>query len=344
MISRKFVIQWALIVLSLGLGVAILGYLFSKTDAEETAQNLIDFGILPFLGYIAVFLLMFTFSSWRWQLIINQHVSKKNRIGLWRVYIDRLAGFSASYLTPAAQVGGEPVRIALLSTGNVRVPIKQATSSVVLDVAFELAAYVAFIVMGATLAIYHGLGDGDSLWVIMVTLLTFLAVLLSFFYLLATGRRITHHVFRLIPWKRATRWDRWKRSATETEEMMTTFLREDKVLVAKVLVLSFIVMAFRMVDVFYLMYMFDVDMTFSQAFLISTLPAIALLMPIPGSVGVLEGGYAAIFAVLFVPLNPVAYVIIVRARDLLFIMLGLTRILAKGREFIEEKLLQLTGN
>ena len=135
--------------------------------------------------------------------------------------------------------------------------------------------------------------------------------------------------------------NRWKENLIKTEEMMSHFLREDKVLVAKVLLLSFIVLAFRTIDVFYLMYFFGVDLTFSQAFLISTLPGIALIMPVPGSVGVLEGGFAAIFALLLVPLNPITYAVIVRSRDFIFIVLGLVRILAKGREFIEEKLLHL---
>ncbi len=338
--SRKVIVRLILTVLSLATGVVILGYLLDRVDGRDLTEGLKAFGLLPFLGFVGLFVVMFVFSSMRWQLIINQHLPKNERMGLWRVYMDRLAGFSASYLTPAAQVGGEPIRIAMQSTGEKRIPVKVATSSVVLDIAFELAGYFAFIAMGASLAIYQGLGDGQSMLVIIVSLLVFLAGLLSFFYLLSTGRSITKGFYWFLPWKRAQRLHRWKQSLLDTEEMMSNFLREDKVMVAKVLLLSFIVLAFRVADVFYLMYFFGIDMTFSQAFLISTLPAIALIMPVPGSVGVLEGGFAAVFAVLAISLNPIAYAIIVRSRDVIFIVLGLVRILMKGRDFIEEKILK----
>ena len=74
-------------------------------------------------------------------------------------------------------------------------------------------------------------------------------------------------------------------------------------------------------------------LTFGQAFLIGTLPGVALLMPIPASLGIFEGGFAVVFGLLGVPLTAVAFALIIRLRDVIFITVGTIHGIKQGAIF-----------
>ena len=336
--TRKTLIRGFLFLLSLGLGAGIFTYFVLQAGVQNIIGSLQSFGLLAFAGFVIISLLNFALYSWRWQIIINKHLPKEKHITLPRVYLHRLGGYAVSYLTPAAQVGGEPVRMALLTSDDV--PLKPATSSVLLDIAFELSAYVLFIIAGVILAIIEGIGDGESLVLITIGLAVMLTALILFFITIANGKGFFVHLFRLTRLNRVKKLHRFERGMVQTEQMMTDFLAKKKSLLFLIAVLSISVISFRVVEVFYIADFFGVSLNFAQAFLVSTLPGIALLLPVPAGLGLFEGGFSAIFSLLVIPLNAVAFALIIRLRDLVFIFSGLLHILSRGRQFIERKLMR----
>jgi hypothetical protein len=66
----------------------------------------------------------------------------------------------------------------------------------------------------------------------------------------------------------------------------------------------------------------------------STLPGVSLLLPVPAGLGVFEGSNAGMFALLGVAINPVAYTMIIRARDFLFIGLGIFHAVRSGEKLV----------
>ncbi|MFH1631896.1 MAG: lysylphosphatidylglycerol synthase transmembrane domain-containing protein [bacterium] len=331
-------IRMSLILLSFAFGVAIFIWLINREGFAEISQHVARFGFLPFLGFLALSIFNFIFYSWRWQIITNRHLPKSQHISLIRMYMNRMSGYAASYLTPAAQVGGEPVRIAMLASEGV--PLKQATSSVVLDVAFELAAYIAFILAGVALAMFGGLAVG-SVTIVLVGLAVALAIIISFFVIIARGRLFFTPLLRFFRIDRIGKLKRFENSLKKTEGMMSEFLSGKPWLLVGISLLSLFVIAFRIVEVFYIAHFLGVSFGFAEAFLVATLPGVALLLPVPAGLGIYEGGFAAVFTVLSIPLSAVAFALIIRARDLIFILVGLTQMLDRGRAFIEKRLLRV---
>lgn len=334
---KKQLIRGALFLITLLAGVGVFGYFVHLEGPDSVMASLLTFGLLPFVGFVVISFFNFMLYSWRWQIIINSHLEKKDRVPFWRVYLHRLGGFSMSYLTPAAQVGGEPVRIALLTSD--KVTIKKATSSVVLDIAFELSAYAVFIIAGVFLAIVQGLGDAQSFLIIVIGLVSMMLVLILFFLSIAYGKGFFVHLFRWTRLNRVKKLDKWEKAIVQTEQMMTDFLSARKSILFVIAALSLSVISFRVVEVFFIAYFYGVNLTFAQAFLVSTLPGIALILPVPAGLGLFEGGFSAIFTLLSIPLSAVSFALIIRLRDLVFIFGGLIHILSQGRTFIERKIM-----
>ena len=335
--QRKRLFKFAIMFVSLGLGVALFVWLLAKEGGVAILDNLVSFGFLPFIGFVTISSLNFTLYAWRWQLIINSHLPPRERLPLRRVYLHRMAGFAMSYLTPAAQVGGEPARIAMLGSDNV--PLRHATSSVILDVAFEMTAYIAFIVSGVVLAIAQGLGDGVSFAIVLIALGLTLVLLILFFWGAGSGRQFFSLAFRAVRLDRVARLKRFVEPIRSMETLMTEFLQGKISLVILVAFLSIVVIFFRVVEVFYLALFFGVDVSLAQAFLVSTIPGIALLLPVPAGLGVFEGSFELIFTLLAIPMSPVAFALIIRSRDLIFIFVGVMHMAQRGRAFLEARLL-----
>ncbi|MBU4453396.1 flippase-like domain-containing protein, partial [Patescibacteria group bacterium] len=66
--------------LALAIGLGVFGYLIWREGWENIVQTLISFGFWPFIGFVVLSLLNFGLYSWRWQLILNHSVAKKQRL------------------------------------------------------------------------------------------------------------------------------------------------------------------------------------------------------------------------------------------------------------------------
>ncbi|OGL93867.1 hypothetical protein A2258_01305 [Candidatus Uhrbacteria bacterium RIFOXYA2_FULL_41_8] len=323
-----------LFIASLLIGLGIFGFLIWREGWQEIAQTLILFGIWPFVGFVFISLLNFGLYSWRWQLILNHQIDKKDRLSFWRMYKHRMAGYAASYLTPAAQVGGEPVRIAMLMSDGVS--SKKATSAVMLDITIELIAYIGFIIAGVALAVITNIASSYTLIGIGVGLFLMLVMLVGFLFGVSKGDGWFSKIFRVLrlgKFKSMKKVEVWLK---ETEQIMGAFLHTKKSFLLLISLLAVIVISFRVVEVFYIAFFFNVDLTFAQAFLTSTLPGIALLLPVPAGLGVFEGGFASLFAVIGIPLSAIAFALVIRLRDMIFIGVGITHLLRQGGKVVQD--------
>lgn len=314
----------------------MFGYLVYKEGWDSIIGSLIDFGFLPFVGFVVLSLFNFVLYSWRWQLIVNAHLSQTKRLGLGRIYLHRMAGYAVSYLTPAAQVGGEPVRIGMLMSDGV--PAKKATSAVALDITIELIAYMSFIVAGVVLAVITGIDQNGSLIWIGIGLVAALALLFGILIALAKGSYIVKKFVHVFWFDRVGRLKGLVTWLIDTEQQMHRFVKGRTGLLIGVSALAFIVITFRVVEAFYIAYFFGFPLSFAQAFLIATLPGIALLLPVPAGVGVFEGGFAAVFTILGVPLASVAFALIIRLRDTAFITIGSIHAVRQGGNWLRRHL------
>ncbi len=321
--------------LALGLlaGAGLFVYMVVQSGWQDVFSALYSFGPLAFLGFFVLSLLNFCVYTWRWRLILQG--MSKHRISFFGLFFDRMAGFATGYLTPAAQVAGEPVRVAMLKTRGLSVA--EATGSVVLDLAFEIGAFVAYVAAGILLAIFAGLGGASDYVLPLIFLGCLLGIVLSFFIFLASGTRLFDRLAHSAPAHRFRFLREFFVWLFEVQGYMRHFLQGGKSRLFSVAFLSFVTVGFRAVESFYLLYFLGVILSARDAILLSTLPGLALLLPIPGGLGIFEGSNAAAFTLLGLTVNAVAYTIVIRFRDALFILIGIVHAAKRGELLFERR-------
>ena len=111
---------------------------------------------------------------------------------------------------------------------------------------------------------------------------------------------------------------------------MTTFFRGHSWRLLIIIFLSLVMTGFRVLEVLYIAFIFGHPLPLFSAFLIGTLPGLVLLLPIPGGIGLFETSNAAIFTLLGISIHPVAFTMIIRLRDFIFIVIGAVHALHRG--------------
>lgn len=316
--------------LALAAGAGLFAFLIWRSGAQETYDSLLAFGILPCVGFVVISLTNFTLYSLRWQIIVNDMVPPERHVSLGRIFMHRMSGFAAGYLTPASQVAGEPIRVAMLRAEGV--PLKEATGSVILDLAFEISAVVAFIISGIVLALSEGIGGGTALMGGVGFVGLIVAVLIAFFWRIARGGGFFASMMRVLRFHKIERLKSTYMWTVETEKLMSKFFAGKPFVLAGIVGLSILMVSFKAIEAFFIAYFFDVTLSLRDIFLLATLPGIVLLLPVPAGLGVYEGSNAAIFSLLGLKLNAVAYTAIIRIRDFVFIALGVTHALRHGEK------------
>jgi uncharacterized protein (TIRG00374 family) len=312
-------------------GGGLFAFLIWRTGAAQTYDSLLAFGVLPCIGFIMISLTNFTLYSWRWKLITDD-ISPTHKLSLGRFFLHRMSGYAAGYLTPASQVAGEPIRVAMLVGDGITV--QEATSSVILDLAFEISAVVAFIISGIIIAVSEGLGGTKAIAGAGVFIIIIVAILLAFFWRLARGDGFFSAIMRIFRLHKAKKLKGMYDWLVETEGLMSKFFAGKKAKLALIVCLSIVMVSFKAIEAFFITHFFGVPISFRDGFLLATLPSLAMLLPVPGGLGVYEGSNAAVFSLLGLQLNAVAYTAIIRIRDFVFIMIGVTHAVRRGEKLI----------
>ncbi|MEK9156680.1 MAG: lysylphosphatidylglycerol synthase transmembrane domain-containing protein [Patescibacteria group bacterium] len=316
------------------LGGALFVFLVWKAGPATIWQSLSAFGVVPFLFFVSLSLLNFGLYTLRWKIILEE-VEKKKGIRYVRLFLHRMSGFAAGYLTPAAQVAGEPVRVALLATEGIS--SKTATSSVVLDLAFEISAFVLYVVLGIVLALSTGVGAGTFGLVAYIILGTLLVLMTVFFVSVAKGWNIFHRVLQQPFFNRHKKMREFATWLLEVEGTMTRFFAGRAHILAVVIILSLVMTGFRAVEVWFIAQGFGQDLTLSGAILLSTIPGLVLFAPIPGGLGLFEASMAAMLGTLGISTPAIAFTMIIRLRDFLFIGVGALHGIREGAGYVSRK-------
>ncbi len=317
------------IAVGLVLGLGLLYGLLAREGLGNVVEQVGSFGLWTFIGFVVISMINFALYSWRWQMILHRQVKEEGqKLSLWRMYWHRMAGYAVSYLTPLNQAGGGPTRVALLIADGV--PSRGAVASVTLDVAFEFCSFVVFIALGVIFALIENQGGTQILYLMGFGLVITFGVFISFFAALARGKPLAKPLFRWLKLDKVKRLQGLEKWLEDTEDLMEKFFQGNKRGVVGIAVLSMTMVAFRVVETFYIAWGFGVSISFAQTFLISSLPGLALVLPVPGGLGVFEGGFTAVFSALSVPLSPLAFALIIRLRDVVFIFLGVFHMIKFG--------------
>lgn len=321
-------------IIATSLGGALFAFLVWKAGVGAIWESLSSFGIVPFLVFVLLSLLNFSLYTLRWKIILEA-MEKKKGIRYFRLFLHRMSGFATGYLTPAAQVAGEPVRVALLATEGVS--SKTATSSVVLDLAFEISAFLLYVVLGMVLALSTGVGAGAFGMVAYIALGVLVLFMTLFFVSVAKGWNMFHSLARRPFFNKHKKMQKFVAWLLEVEQTMTHFFRGRAHILAAVILLSLVMTGFRAVEVWFIAKGFGQELSLSGSILLSTIPGLVLFAPVPGGLGLFEASMAAMLTTLGISTPAIAFTMIIRLRDFLFIGIGALHGIKEGAGYVSRK-------
>jgi len=277
----------------------------------------------------------------RWWIILRGH---GQRISFFSLLGYRLATFGVSYFTPGPHMGGEPLQVLLVEKEH-GTPRATAIAALSLDKSLELLVNFAFLLAGVIIIFKQRTMGGavpiEAIWFAAVLLILPSAYLLAVWAGRAPLAWLTATAIRLPFWSRFPSWHARLQQAQLTvhasEKQTTRFCRRAPL----ALVLAFLVSIIGwllMIGEFWLMVSFlGTPLTLLQLITALTAARIAILLLLPGGLGVLEASQALAFGAMGLsPAIGISASLLIRLRDVIVGAAGLwwgSRKMSTGKTF-----------
>ena len=304
---------WAVAVLLLLVGLSSVS--LADTWAALRGLTLAQVAILAALNLLILGLL-----NARWWILLRGHGQALPFLPLLGY---RLATFGVSYFTPGPHVGGEPLQVYLVEKEQ-GVPRTTAVAAMTLDKTLEFAVNFLFLLAGVALILQQRLLGGAAGAGLLLALLILLMLPLAYLGAIATGRAPLAgglaRINGLRLWQRRKEWHGRSRAAADvlgdSEAAMRRSMRHSPLS----LILAFVVTLLGwllMIAEFWLMAAYlGAPLAPLQLVLALTAARLAILLFLPGGLGVLEASQIAAFSL--AGLNPalgISVGLLIRARD-----------------------------
>jgi len=306
------------------LGFLLLGFLFFiltlwSVDFNKTISFLTEF---PFWAYLLIiFILAFNLLivAIRWKIIVEKNSNKK--VSLFNLFLFKLSGYSISYVTPAALVGGEPFRIYFLREIE-KISLSKATTSVVIDKIIDISAFVIMILFGFFWAAKSHINFGFSI-VLNVAFIFIVSSFFLFFISIVRGDMLLTRLFRRLKIFKIKFLYRLEEPLEKVEKEMSIFFQNNTKKLIVIIILSLASLSLVLLENFLVIYALGIEMNFGENLIFTAIPCLFYFVPIPGAFGTYELARNSIFYAFGLNVEiALASSIATRFRDFLFIIFG----------------------
>ena len=301
-------------------GIGLFAWILRRSDLHAVSQQVLGLQ-WRFLLILLFYIVIFGLDTLGWQFTLKPKAQV--RIPWMRLFRARLAGEAVNYVTPAAWIGGEPVKAYLLSKRH-GVPLSEGMASVVIaKTTFSLSMFL-FVILGVGVTLLaHSLDPSLVKWIWVV--LFFLGFLLGFFLLVQFLRpfeRGTSILQRFVP--------AWMQSAAakvrDWDRALADFYRTSPQAVLLSLGFHFLGWMAGVLEVFLILRFLHIPASLWTAWSVEALWVLlksgAFL--IPASLGASEGISLAVCVALGMSaVSGLALALVRRARELVWVGLGL---------------------
>jgi len=309
--------------LFLGIGLLLLAKVLSAVDWTLIRADLAKIGWSGFAIVIGLHVVTFLTDVAGWQQTFNSVPPREPRWTL-RLYAVRLAGEAFNHILPAASIGGEPFKAALLKT-HYRVPYREAAATLLLARTVNIIALLLFLSVGFVFMFFSEAFPQSMKVVAAVGL---------------GGVAIGAVQFLAIQWFKLSSWISRKLARTrygrklegvvhvleEFDEHMVQFYRSKPLAFLTALTLGFSNWILGTLEVYLVLGFMGHPISFADAWIIESLAQLmrASAFFIPAAVGVQEGTFlVACRAVTGVASTGITMSVVRRCRELVWVTLGL---------------------
>jgi uncharacterized protein (TIRG00374 family) len=322
-----------LILLILGLA-ALIGIIL-HVGFESILHTISQLGFLHFGIILLPMIAAYGLEAWGWQLTLGAHAQK---IGFLRLFAIKMAGETVNVTTPAAYVGGEPLKAYFLKQSHV--PMVDGVASVITAKTTMTLAQVLFILLGGALAFWI-IGQAGGYWMaglVGVGILAFgigLFVLLQRYGLgmacLGLVRACGIHLTLL---------EKRQSQLQELDGIIRSFYWHHQQTFYSAFVLFFLAWLIETLEVYAILYFLDVS-SFDLWTSLS-IAALAVFIKggtffIPGSLGAQEGGYTLLLMTFgYSEVTGITFALIRRVREIFWILFGLLCLMLLKKKVVHQ--------
>jgi len=274
------------------LGVSLFAFTMYILGGDSIELLRSGFNLKYLLVYAGITIFAVCPLVWRWQIILKGY---GKAVGFWSLLKIQLAGYAVSYVTPAARVGGEPLRIYMLHKEH-KVDYKTGTASIVLDKYMEYLGSITFGIIALGLLIFVP-SIPSLVKNVLLGLVVFSIVGLSFiYYRLVYEKGFFLSIFTLFLSKK--RLKKMSKSLKDVDAKMSYFIIHHK----KEFFISYAFYLFSgilfLIEYKYLLLSFGVAGSVLDVVMLTVLIGLANLIPVPMALGSLEVGQSGLFKLL----------------------------------------------
>lgn len=309
--GRQFVL--ALWIALLVVGIFLFIWSFRSVPLDEILDVLASLNLWKISILLMVNVGILLVAPLRWWLILK---AQNQDVPYLPLAAYRQAASAVSYFTPGQNFGGEPVQVLALQKHH-QVTGSAALVSVTLDRAIELIGNLAVFIFGIAFVINTGMVTGFGLQGPLLFALVFMFLLITYLFTLRSGTRLIGGLLRRFK-------GNFVAGLRSAEEQLGDLIRKQPTLFAAGLACSALVWVALYFEFWLALDFLGLRLDLSQLVVVVTAGRVALLAPTPGALGALEASQMlAVQALGFDPAFGLSLGLLIRARDVLFALVGL---------------------
>ena len=311
-------------VLSLLVGVVIAYEVIQRTPLLSVLESFRHQSPLAIELFLFASIMIMVLHAARWRLVIK---SAGLNLPFWRVFSYKIVGYGVSFLTPAAKVGGEPIRAMMLQRHGWS--FKRSFSTVAIDKIVELSVTSLLFIVGI-FAVVLTLALPQSMTIALIILGVILVLLVIwFYYLIISHKNIVLSLFRFFRLHKWSLTKQFEQDIIDNDALLVSFYKHNSKAFTKAIILTFATWLFMFLEYMSALLLVGVSgVNFAGLFLIICMVAVAYMIPVPLALGVLEAGQVTTFLILGLQRAAgLGLSLVIRARDFAWTIISLPLLL-----------------
>jgi len=307
-----------LILLSLIVGLIIFGFVIFSTGLSEIWSILLKFSILKFAAILLLFLFGLALWTYKWNIILKTH---NHRLKFRKLFMFRIIDYAIGYVLPTGMFGGETTRAYLTHKEGVHLPT--AISTIIIDRALELTINVVLGLLCIVYLLANKVLSHNMTIIFTIFLFIMIFFLVFFYYNFMNKKGVFTAFLKFFRLNNLKFIKKFESKIERVEHYMIRFFNHHKLKFFYALFIAALGWVVFFFQAYLIFYFFGYHVKFITVFLVMILSGFVTTLPMPAYVGILEGGIAGIFMLVKLKASAgVAYSLILRARDIIFIILG----------------------
>lgn len=312
----KKIISFA-ISLIIGLGLFIL--VLERVGIQNIFESIKELNPLIAGLAVAVFLVAFLVSTFRWGLILK---TKGYRLPFIQLLIAKLSDFAVSYVTPVIYVGGEWVRSYIIKK-EANVPMVKGLASVIVDKIMDIIMGALMLLLGAFVLLVK-IDSAQSLYLALAMIILSLGCLLFLYSRISKNEKIFVGFIRFFGLNKIKYVDHNTEKIHQMEDEIYGFFRNQPRAFLWTLLLGIAETILSLIVFKIILIALSFNIPFVLIILIRAIAMLISLIPIPAALGVYEGSIAFAFGLLSLEVHMgVVFSLIIRCLYLILVALGL---------------------